>query len=125
MSEEQRETAPTKEEFFKLADEWARATGHHSNSHIIMRHPAARKIAAMGETAIPWILLRLSSHHGFFHAHLLEEITGERPYPPQERIGDTGWVACERPTGDRRLEGVGPSKRIASTLPTEEEEIER
>jgi hypothetical protein len=93
MSEEQKETAPTKEEFFKLADEWARATGHHSNSHIIMRHEAARKIAAMGKTAIPWILLRLSSNHGFFHAHLLEEITGERPYPPQERIGDTGWIA--------------------------------
>jgi hypothetical protein len=53
MSEEQKETAPTKEEFFKLADEWARATGHHSNSHIIMRHEAARKIAAMGENGDP------------------------------------------------------------------------
>lgn len=93
-----------KEEFFVLADQWRRDTIFLSMTHKIVEHPSAKKIAEMGNTAIPLILESFMNDRADTGLlHIMSEITGEEPYS-QEILGKiqamaNKWVEWGRSNG--------------------------
>ena len=68
--------------FRALAEQWKAETGMLSFHEQKAQHPAYGEIIAMGERAIPLILLELRERpYRWFAA--LRELTGENPIPPE------------------------------------------
>lgn len=78
------EEVPVKEAFGLLAEKWKRETAIVSSVTKKLRHPAYRKIVALGEEAVPMILAELARRPDHWFA-ALEEITGENPVPVADR----------------------------------------
>ena len=76
--------------FAQLAEEWRKETSIHSNSAIIVRHPAYQKIIAMGESVLPLIFRELENN-AYHWRYALSEITGADPIENALR-SDDGWV---------------------------------
>ena len=76
--------------FAQLAEEWRKETSIHSNSAIIVRHPAYQKIIAMGESVLPLIFRELENN-AYHWRYALSEITGANPVKGALR-SDDGWV---------------------------------
>ncbi len=76
--------------FAQLAEEWRKETSIHSNSAIIVRHPAYQKIIAMGESVLPLIFRKLENN-AYHWRYALSDITGADPIENALR-SDDGWV---------------------------------
>ena len=73
-----------RERFNELADQWEIETVFHSNSAMIVKHPAYREIISMGEPVVPLILQRMQAQGGhWFYA--LRDITGANPVKSDDR----------------------------------------
>ena len=64
--------------FAQLAEKWRKETSIHSNSAIILRHPAYQQIIAMGESILP-LIFREMEENGCHWRYALSEITGADP----------------------------------------------
>ena len=73
-----------KETFEKLAEEWERDRPRGVDIAQMTKHPAYRRIIAMGEPAVPWLLHRLATKPDHWFV-ALNSITGARPVPPESR----------------------------------------
>ena len=73
-----------RDRFDELADQWRVETIFHSNSTMIVNHPAYREIISMGEPVVPLILenMRETGGHWF---KALRDITGANPVKPSDR----------------------------------------
>ena len=78
------ETAPSRETFERLADEWLRERPRGVDIAQMTRHPAYRDIIALGEPAVPWILQRLAHQPDHWFV-ALSSIIGASPVPPASR----------------------------------------
>lgn len=74
--------------FRKLADEWARETGHLSLVASRLRHPAYLRILNMGEHVVVPLILKEIEQNPDHWFHALVTLTGENPVP----VGFTGTV---------------------------------
>ena len=96
-------TTQLEERFDALADIWRKQTHYHSNTAIIMRHPAINTIIEMGQPAVPLILRRWRDHGGMWQ-HALSTITGVHitegitDLTDANQEGIKGWVAISYPT---------------------------
>jgi predicted transcriptional regulator len=72
------------QEFAQLAEQWRRERGATSLARCMAEHPAYRRIVAMGDKAVPFILAELEREpdHWFVALH---EITGASPVPAPRR----------------------------------------
>ena len=77
-------TAPDRETFKRLADEWERDCPRGADVRRMTQHPAYQRIIAMGEPAVPWLLQRLAEKPSHWFV-ALNAITGARPVPPESR----------------------------------------
>ena len=73
-----------RETFENLADEWVRDRPRGVDIAQMTKHPAYRRIIAMGEPAVPWLLHRLATKPDHWFV-ALNSITGARPVPPESR----------------------------------------
>ena len=85
-----------KELFDRLADQWFRETGMHSNPHFIKNNDAFRGIVNMGEEALPHIFQRIASEERGLWWMPLEQITGIKLDEGVTDIeGAPGWVKTD------------------------------
>jgi hypothetical protein len=80
LTPEQRQTVERR--FRDLASEWAELTAYRSNLRSLRHHPVYHELTALGEAAIPLILVELERKPSVAWFGLLAEITGENPVPP-------------------------------------------
>jgi len=77
-------TAPDRETFERLADEWVRDRPRGVDIAQMTKHPAYQRIIAMGEPAVPWLLNRLATKPDHWFV-ALSAITGAKPVPLESR----------------------------------------
>lgn len=77
-----RSQAELERRFNALADQWRNDTGAVSSSTEIFSHEAYKRITAMGEFAIPFILRAFERRQEHWD-YALWLITGENPVPPE------------------------------------------
>ena len=80
----QSETAPSRETFECLADEWLRERPRGVDIAQMTRHPAYQDIIDLGDPAVPWILQRLAHKPDHWFV-ALSSITDASPVPPASR----------------------------------------
>ena len=68
--------------FQGLANQWNAATRYRSNTHALRDHPVYQELVALGEPAVPLILMELEREPNVFWFLVLTTITGENPVPP-------------------------------------------
>ncbi len=73
-----------RQEFFRLAEQWAEETRGYSVGIEEIAHPAYLRIIGMGEQAIPWILDEMAERGGQWFV-ALQAITGANPIPDEDR----------------------------------------
>ena len=73
-----------RDRFNELADQWSIETVFHSNSALIVNHPAYREIINMGEPVVPLILERMRETGEHWFA-ALRAITGANPVKRSDR----------------------------------------
>ena len=89
------ELAQLETAFDKLAKQWIKETGFHSNSYFIVTHPLCGQIVAMGESILPLIFARVGQDSTAVHWHyVLNAITGEDPTPTPRPIA-AGFVGLD------------------------------
>ena len=88
--------------FFALARQWREATSYYSMWWQISDHDAYRKILAMGEAAVPWILRDLAET-GYHWFDALQQLTGEDAAKDVQRgrrdLAQEAWLAWGRERG--------------------------
>jgi hypothetical protein len=94
-------------EFQTLVAQWKRDTLNESSTENMARHPAYRKIVAMGEAAVPLLLEEMRERPDYWFA-ALREITQTDPVPSEAR-GDLdrmtqAWLDWGRANGHLREE---------------------
>ena len=71
------------DEFKRLVEQWREETGMYSSISKKIEHLAYRRIVAMGESAIPWVLEELRDRPSYWFA-ALRELAKDLPNTPNQ-----------------------------------------